>query len=569
MGHHTPARRLLRALGAAAPLAAAGGCEYLSFAKMLRPPAFTGARGHRSTDRGPAYAPAAALPAAADPAADWGSYNNAPDGTRWSPLAQVTAANVAGLRRACALDLGERTPMQSGPVVVGGVLYVTSAKRTWAMDAATCRLRWQHTYAYHPKPAFDLKTNRGVAYVTADDGRGGRRPLLVRGANDGRVYAVDARTGREVWNVGAGDPGRGETFPAAPVAWTPPGGRPLVFLGNAGGDNYAVTGRLMAFDAATGSRVWSFDFVPRAGAAAGTWPAETDSVPRAGATTWTTYTLDTLAGTVYVPTGNASPNFLPQLRPGTNDHTNSVVALDARTGAFRRAYKVLALDSHDYDVAAAPVLLAPGGGAPVVAVAGKDGYLHAFDRDGGRRLWASPTTTLLNDTVAPTPEGVRFCPGCRAAPSGTGRPTTRRRGRSSSARSTGAPRCAPRAPRRSRGSPGCRGRGARASSSRSGAWTRAATRAAGWRRSTRPPGARAGASARRRRWSPASRPPPAGSPSRPTRRGPCTPSTRAPAPCAGGTTPGCRWGAGWSRTRSAGASTWPWPPGCTRRSPGR
>jgi alcohol dehydrogenase (cytochrome c) len=411
MGHHTPARRLLRALGAAAPLAAAGGCEYLSFAKMLRPPAFTGARGHRSTDRGPAYAPAAALPAAADPAADWGSYNNAPDGTRWSPLAQVTAANVAGLRRACALDLGERTPMQSGPVVVGGVLYVTSAKRTWAMDAATCRLRWQHTYAYHPKPAFDLKTNRGVAYVTADDGRGGRRPLLVRGANDGRVYAVDARTGREVWNVGAGDPGRGETFPAAPVAWTPPGGRPLVFLGNAGGDNYAVTGRLMAFDAATGSRVWSFDFVPRAGAAAGTWPAETDSVPRAGATTWTTYTLDTLAGTVYVPTGNASPNFLPQLRPGTNDHTNSVVALDARTGAFRRAYKVLALDSHDYDVAAAPVLLAPGGGAPVVAVAGKDGYLHAFDRDGGRRLWASPTTTLLNDTVAPTPEGVRFCPG--------------------------------------------------------------------------------------------------------------------------------------------------------------
>jgi alcohol dehydrogenase (cytochrome c) len=301
--------------------------------------------------------------------------------------------------------------MQSGPVVVGGVLYVTSAKRTWAMDAATCRLRWQHTYAYRPAPPFDLKTNRGVAYVTADDGRGGRRPLLVRGANDGRVYALDARTGDEVWNVRAGDAERGETFPAAPVAWTPPGGRPLVFLGNAGGDNYAVTGRLMAFDAATGARAWSFDFVPRAGDPARTWPPETDHVPRAGATTWTTYTLDPAAGTVYVPTGNATPNFLPSLRPGTNDHTNSVVALDARTGVFRRAYKVLALDSHDYDVAAAPLLLAPAGGAPIVAVAGKDGYLHAFDRDGGARRWAAVTTTLLNDTVAPTPAGVRFCPG--------------------------------------------------------------------------------------------------------------------------------------------------------------
>jgi glucose dehydrogenase len=119
---------------------------------------------------------------------------------------------------------------------------------------------------------------------------------------------------------------------------------------------------------------------------------------------------------VYVPTGNAAPNFLPSLRPGQNDYTNSVVALDARTGAFRRAYKVLALDSHDYDVAAAPVLYRAPNGEPTVAVAGKDGHLHAFARDagpaaGGLRRWQAVTTTLLNDTVPPTPEGVRFCPG--------------------------------------------------------------------------------------------------------------------------------------------------------------
>jgi hypothetical protein len=215
------------------------------------------------------------------------------------------------------------------------------------------------------------------------------------------------------------------------------------------------------------------------GPANATWPAETERVPRAGATTWTTYTLDTLAGVVYVPTGNATPNFLPQLRPGENDHTNSVVALDARTGAFRRAYKVLALDSHDYDVAAAPVLYQPPNGAPVVAVAGKDGYLHAFARDGGAKLWASTTTTLLNDTVAPTPAGVRFCPGVQGGAEWNGPAYDPRRARSWWAPSTGAPRCGPRRRAGSRGRPGCRGRGVRGSSSRSGAWTRAARRAAG------------------------------------------------------------------------------------------
>jgi glucose dehydrogenase len=568
--------RAARSAALAALCAGAAGCEYLSFAKMLKPPVYEHAGGYRSTDHGPAYAPNAVLPAAADPARDWASYNNAPEGTRWSPLAEVTAANVGRLRLACALPLGERTPMQSGLVVVGGVAYVTSAKRTWAFDAATCRLRWQHTYAYRPAPPFDLKTNRGVAYVSVasasvPDGRGGRaaagtRPLVVRGANDGRVYALDARTGEEVWNVRAGSARLGETFPAAPVAWTPPGGRPLVFLGNAGGDNYAVTGRLMAFDAATGARVWSFDFVPRAGPPARTWPAETDSVPRAGATTWTSYTLDTLAGTVYVPTGNATPNFLPSLRPGANDHTNSVVALDARTGVFRRAYKVLALDSHDYDVAAAPVLLgapngppdgpsggmsggppdaARGGAGGVVAVAGKDGFLHAFARDGGRKLWAAELTTQLAADVPPTPAGVRFCPGVQGGVEWNGPTYDPRLGVlvvgavdwCTTVRTT--------RPDRLEGKEGVPWTGSARLAEpfgrmdprpRARGWVTAVDAATGrarWRVQTPAPvvaGVTATAGASR---------------SRPTRPARSTPSTREPAPCAGGTTPACRWAAGW------------------------
>lgn len=384
----------------AAPLA---GCQYLQFIQFLKRPDDPSPQGHRSTARGPAFgAPLART--AVDPAADWPSYNGPPTGTRYSPLAQITTANVAGLRPHCTAALGERTAMESGPVVVAGVLYVTSATRTWAFDAATCALRWSHRYDYRPKPDYDLKTNRGVAYLDTPDG-----PRLFRGANDGRVYALDARTGEEVWNVRAGDVGLGETFPAAPVAWqTPEGGR--VFIGNAGGDNYGVVGRMMAFDARTGGRVWSTPLIPRSGPAVTTWPPESNHTPRGGATTWTSYTLDTLAGLVYVPTGNAAPDFQDADRPGTNLHAYSVVALDLATGALRHAWQLLPHDVHDWDVAAAPLLLTTARGTPTVAVAGKDGHTYGLAMDGTQRF-ATPVTTLLNTTAPLTAAGTRFCPG--------------------------------------------------------------------------------------------------------------------------------------------------------------
>jgi alcohol dehydrogenase (cytochrome c) len=209
-----------------------------------------------------------------------------------------------------------------------------------------------------------------------------------------------------VWNVLAGDVTRGETFPAAPVAWQ---GR--VYIGNAGGDDYGVTGRMMAFDARTGSRVWSFELVPRAGPAALTWPAETNRVPRGGGATWTSYTIDTAAGALYVPTGNAAPDFLAELRPGTNEYTYSVVVLDLATGAFRRSYKLLPDDFHDYDVAAAPLLVTGAGGRPLVVAAGKDGHVYGVSRDDGALVYRTAVTTILNARTPLTATGTRFCPG--------------------------------------------------------------------------------------------------------------------------------------------------------------
>ncbi|MFL5402131.1 MAG: pyrroloquinoline quinone-dependent dehydrogenase [Gemmatimonadales bacterium] len=332
-----------------------------------------------------------------DPQTDWAGYNNTLTGERFSLLDQITPANVTGLRRVCAYDLGERAAMEAGPVVVDGTLYVTTAENTYAIDAATCALRWKHTYQYSPGPPFDLKVNRGVAYL---NGR------LFRGANDGRVYALDAWTGKELWNVAAADPSKGETFPAAPVAWDN-----LVFIGNAGGDNFGVAGRMMAFDVETGARVWTSNLIPESGPAGESWPPETETLPRAGGASWTSYTVDTLSGTVYVPTGNAAPDFLPQVRPGANLYAYSVVALDARTGLFRRHYQVLPRDIHDWDVAAAPALITTRGGQNLLVVGGKDGHVYGIDHSSGQKRYATPVTTLFNVDAPLTPEGTRFCPG--------------------------------------------------------------------------------------------------------------------------------------------------------------
>lgn len=273
---------------------ALGGCSGVRL--LLAPPSEPPPKGASTTVRGPAYAPDASRHGAVDPATAWAAYNRTLAGDRYSPLAQITRANVESLRRVCAFQLDRAVNMQSGLLAIGGTLYFTTLEDTYAVDAADCKLRWRHTYHLAREPPFDPnQVNRGLGWL---DGR------LFRGSNDGRLYALDAATGEELWNVPIGDPETGETFPAAPVAWN---GR--VYIGNAGGDYFGVTGRMMAFDAATGGRLWSANLVPTAGPANQTWPPGTAVHPKAGGTTWTSYAIDTRRSLLYVPTGNAAPDF--------------------------------------------------------------------------------------------------------------------------------------------------------------------------------------------------------------------------------------------------------------------
>ncbi len=336
--------------------------------------------------------------------ADWPHYNRTLTSERFAPQDQITPSNVSRLRVACTYDLGIDTSFQTGPIVVGRTMYATSEKETFAIDAGTCAEKWRvkedvaDTY---------LKVNRGAAYL---DGR------LYRGLQDGRVVAYDADDGSKLWETRIADAAKGESVPAAPIAWNG-----MVFIGQAGGDNKGVKGRMYALDAATGRQLWETWLVPRAQdgktaatraeqVAAPTW-GNTGEIPITGGATWTSYTLDPKAGLLYVPGGNPAPDFAHKLRPGKNLFTNSVVVLDARTGQYRRHFEVVPEDFHDWDVSAAPTLVHTRSGRALLAAAPKDGNLYGFDLGSGARLYQTAVTTRENVDIPLSTKPVRFCPG--------------------------------------------------------------------------------------------------------------------------------------------------------------
>jgi alcohol dehydrogenase (cytochrome c) len=344
---------------------------------------------------------------AAPPSGDWPTYGGPLTGDRYSPLAQITVANVGQLQQVCAFDAPEAVNFQSGIVAVEGVLYFTLFNNTYAVDGVTCQQKWKHTRA---EPNTFLMVNRGVAY---SDGR------LFRGTGDAHVVAIDATNGQQLWDVAIGDPKSGESAPLAPIARDG-----LVFAGNAGGDNFGVRGRIYALDATSGRVVWQFDTVPDSGKARATWPKASAANPPSGGATWTSYALDEANGIVYVPTGNAAPDFAQALRPGNNLYTNSLLALDAKTGRLLSYVQPLTGDFHDWDLAAPPVLITTKGGRPFVAQGSKDGFVYNIDRsavatheNGGEpgqmvvRSKAQVTTRENVDVPLSTERETRFCPG--------------------------------------------------------------------------------------------------------------------------------------------------------------
>jgi alcohol dehydrogenase (cytochrome c) len=339
--------------------------------------------------------------------AEWPSYNRTLTSDRYSPLSQIDPDNVAMLKVMCTYDTGEHTSFQTGPIMVNGAIIATTEHDIFSIDAATCRENWRTHEDY--KPAQIFAVNRGAAYL---DG------LLYRGSTDGRVLAYDFKTGARVWATSIADVKLAESTPAAPIAWSG-----LVFIGNAGGDNKGSKGRMYALDAKTGKIVWEFYLVPKGpddvprgplGASpldASTWGNEAGT-PITGGGTWTSYTLDPTTGELYVPVGNPAPDFALLAREGSNLYTDSVVVIDARTGAYKRHFKVTAADWHDWDVSNAPSLFWSASGRHLMAVTPKDGHLYAYDLSSNSLLYRVPVDRIENaEAPFSTDKMVHFCPG--------------------------------------------------------------------------------------------------------------------------------------------------------------
>jgi alcohol dehydrogenase (cytochrome c) len=331
------------------------------------------------------------LDRADDSKSDWLMYNKGYDGQRYSRLDQLNARTATKLRPVCMLQLGELGTFQSGPVVYDGVLYATTHLSTYAIDATSCRKLWSHQHVARG-PEMNA-TNKGVALA------GGR---VIRGAQDGFVYALDAKTGELLWERQVADWSIGEGIGAAPLVWNG-----LVFIGKAGGD-WGIRGGIMALKVEDGAQAWRFDVTPTGDEiGADTWQSPGTALHGGGAA-WVTFALDRSTETLFVPVGNPGPDYNKRMRPGTNLFTNSVVALDARSGKLKWWYQLVPNDDHDWDTTV--VSLFNSGGKKLVATAGKDGVLHVLGRDDGKLAFKLPVTTQLNHDAPLTPEGVRVCP---------------------------------------------------------------------------------------------------------------------------------------------------------------
>ena len=261
----------------------------------------------------------------------------------------------------------------------------------------------------------------------------------------GACCAYDFKTGKRIWATTIADTSKGEFVAAAPIAWEP------VFIGNAGGDAKGGKGHMFALDSKTGKIVWEFFLVPKTegdmargpeGASpldASTWK-NAPGIPISGGATWASYTLDPATGELYVPVGNPGPAFANDVRKGDNLFTGSVVVLDARTGAYKRHFKLVPRDWHDWDVASTPSLIETAGGKKLMAETPKDGYLYGVDLAENAVIYRVPVTRIEN-VDAPFSVDKPKCASARARPaarSGTVRPTIRRPTSSSPARQNGA-----------------------------------------------------------------------------------------------------------------------------------
>jgi alcohol dehydrogenase (cytochrome c) len=318
----------------------------------------------------------------AHPRTDWITNGGNLYHQRYSPLIQLNPDNVAGLkavwRAGLNSGLGPSHNNQAQPLVYAGVLYIiTGADDVFAIDIKSGNILWSYTANLDPKDVLVC-----CGWVSRGVGMGEGKIFV--GQLDAKLIALDQRTGKVIWSTQIENPRKGYSITAAPLYYDG-----MVIVGNAGGD-MGTRGRMQAYDAKDGSLIWTFYTIPGPGEFGhDTWPQDNDSWQYGGAPVWHTPTVDPELGMIYFGAGNPAPDLGGMVRPGDNLFSDSIVALDVRTGAYRWHFQEVHHDIWDYDIAN-PIILFDaeydGIKRKGLAQAGKTGWVYLLDRETGEPL---------------------------------------------------------------------------------------------------------------------------------------------------------------------------------------
>jgi len=316
---------------------------------------------------------------------NWLTYSGNLQSHRHSPLTQVTPANVKNLDLQWVFQSLSLEKFEATPIALDGVLYtVQPPNDVVALDGATGRTYW--TYSYKPstqaRPCCGL-VNRGLA-ILGD--------TLFMGTIDGRLVALDAKSGREIWNVAVAGARveAGYNFTVAPLVV-----KNMIVVGPAGGD-FGIRGFIAAFDPATGREKWRFYTVPGPGEPGNTTWAK-DSWMHGGASVWVTGSYDPDLNLMYWGTGNPGPDWNGDGRMGDNLYADSVIALDPDTGKLKWHFQFTPHDEFDYDSTQVPVLADiewQGRPRKVMLWANRNGFWYVLDRATGEFLSGKPFTKV-------------------------------------------------------------------------------------------------------------------------------------------------------------------------------
>jgi alcohol dehydrogenase (cytochrome c) len=349
---------------------------------------------------------------------DWTSYNGGMSGSRYSALAQITKGNVSSLAPKWMFSLRNTNNLQVTPIVSEGVMYVTSANECYALDAGSGREIW-----HYQRPRTKGLVGNAAGGVNRGASVAGDRLFMV--TDHAHLIALNKFTGALLWETEMADWHQNYNATGSPL----PIGN-LVVTGTSGGDE-GVRGFVAASDQTTGKEVWRWWTTPKRGEPGSeTWQGK--GLEHPAGSTWMTGTYDPSLDTIYWTVGNPGPDLIGDDRLGDNLYTDSVVALDAKTGAMKWHFQFTPHDVWDYDAEETPALVDTtwqGQPRKLLVQANRNGYFYVLDRTNGTFLsgwqyvknvtWSSGLDAsgrpIRVPNMEPTLEGKRVCPSLDGA----------------------------------------------------------------------------------------------------------------------------------------------------------